>query len=292
MTSRSEFFYNSEIQAMALELRLPVRIFCGIIFVFLCLGKSAEKSITRQRLLSELKEIISQKLTFDVPFNKTADECGVRLYPTNKKLLEWHFSFTGVDGTPFQDGIYHGRINLHPEYPRKAPSIAMLTPTGRWEVNKNICLSATSFHQETWDPNWNLRTLVMALRGHISSFPKEIGAVLSTPAVQRAYATTSRSWICPSCNIRHSNLCGARSGADTSLYERSDHNKYRIPKTSNRLLHSEGTIKQEGLETKSSVAFTNRVVTICLSLFIFAFQILVVFGGLRVPEMFANTPRW
>ena len=29
------------------------------------------------------------------------------------------------------------------DYPRSAPSICVMTPNGRWEPNKNICLSAT-----------------------------------------------------------------------------------------------------------------------------------------------------
>ena len=35
----------------------------------------------------------------------------------------------------------HGRIQLDPDYPRKAPIISLLTPSGRWDVNKPICLS-------------------------------------------------------------------------------------------------------------------------------------------------------
>ena len=58
-------------------------------------------------------------------------------------LLEFHFSFTGIEGTSYDGGIYHGRILLHPDYPRKAPAISVLTPTGRWECGKDICLSGT-----------------------------------------------------------------------------------------------------------------------------------------------------
>eukprot|EP01036_Dinobryon_divergens_P045676 gene45676-61064_t len=64
----------------------------------------------------------------DNPFNTSMDECGIRLLPVKSSLLEWHFSFTGVNGSAFEDGIYHGRIFLHPEYPRKAPSISIMTP--------------------------------------------------------------------------------------------------------------------------------------------------------------------
>jgi hypothetical protein len=39
----------------------------------------------------------------------------------------------------------------------------MLTPNGRFEVNKKICLTNTSYHQESWAPaGWNIRTFLEA----------------------------------------------------------------------------------------------------------------------------------
>ena len=163
-------------------------------------------ALTRKRIISELKELSIQRLLLDVAFNASLEECGVRLAPLSSNLLEWHFSFTGVQDSAYDGGVYHGRIRLHPEYPRKAPSISMLTPTGRWEVGKEICLSASAYHQETWDMNWNLRTLVMSLRGFILSQPREIGGILTTSDKQKELAALSRDWACPVCGIRHADL--------------------------------------------------------------------------------------
>ena len=169
--------------------------------------KFRQKDLSVKRILSEFRDVNQQGISFGVPFNTTNDECGVRLAPIGRNMLEWHFSFTGIEGTPYQDGIYHGKIMLHPEYPRKAPSICVLTPNGRWEVGKPICLSASAYHQETWDPNWNLRTLVMALRGHMLTQPREIGAISTTPDRQRNLAQLSRIWECQHCKLKHNFLC-------------------------------------------------------------------------------------
>ena len=169
-------------------------------------AKSHTQSLSRKRILSELREIKNQLITLDVPFNTSSDEIGVRLSPMRSNLLEWHFSFTGISGSPYSEGIYHGRIMLHPEYPRKAPSICMLTPTGRWEVGKDICLSATAHHQETWNPSWNLRTLVMALRGYMVCKPGEIGSISTTADRQRTLALQSVHWACPICGVSHGSL--------------------------------------------------------------------------------------
>lgn len=169
-----------------------------------------EKQLTRKRLLKEYKDIKVQKISMESPFNSTSEECGVRLIPLKDNILEWHFSFTGVSGSPYEFGVYHGKILLHPEYPRKAPAILMMTPNGRWEVDKPICLSATSYHQETWDPNWTLRTLVMAVREHMTTYPREIGSILTSVDRQTTLAQKSRSWKCScrKCNALHSFLLG------------------------------------------------------------------------------------
>lgn len=118
-----------------------VILFLSLLAVAINAEKVFRNDLTMKRILSELREIQGQGISFSSPFNTTNDECGVRLWPVSKNLLEWHFSFTGINDSPYGGGIYHGRIRLDAEYPRKAPSILVMTPNGRWEVGKDICLS-------------------------------------------------------------------------------------------------------------------------------------------------------
>ena len=98
----------------------------------------------------------------------------------------------------------------------------LLTPNGRWEVCKPICLSATSHHQETWDPNWNLRTLVIALRGHMITQPNEIGGILTSSETQKAFARSSKQWSCPICGASHSFLeTGVKNSYDSTFPTKS-----------------------------------------------------------------------
>lgn len=48
----------------------------------------------------------------------------------------------GPSGTEFEGGLYHFRILLPSEYPFRPPSIMMLTPNGRFELNTKVRLSA------------------------------------------------------------------------------------------------------------------------------------------------------
>jgi len=118
--------------------------------------------------------------------------------PLEENLFEWHFTVRGPEDTDFQGGIYHGRIIVPAEYPMKPPDIIFLTPNGRFEVGKKICLSVTGYHQETWQPSWSIRTVLLAIIGFMPS-PGQgtIGSLDYSPEERRALASRSRDWESP-----------------------------------------------------------------------------------------------
>ncbi|RKP24308.1 ubiquitin-conjugating enzyme/RWD-like protein, partial [Syncephalis pseudoplumigaleata] len=119
-------------------------------------------------------------------------------YPLEDNLFEWHFTIRGTHGTAFEGGrqvagrearLYHGRLLLPTDYPFKPPNIILLTPNGRFELHKKICLSITGYHPEYWQPAWGVRTAMLAL---ISFLPTKgegaIGALDYTDEERRAIA--------------------------------------------------------------------------------------------------------
>lgn len=82
-------------------------------------------------------------------------------------------------------------------------------------MKKDICLSASSYHPELWQPEWKLHDLVIALRSYMLSSPREIGGVHSTDEEKRILAKNSRSFVCSICSLDHGALCGDKS-ADCS----------------------------------------------------------------------------
>ncbi|KAL3092606.1 hypothetical protein niasHS_007815 [Heterodera schachtii] len=60
--------------------------------------------------------------------------------PMEDNLFEWHFSVRGLPDSPYAGGVYHGRIVLPADYPMKPPNLILMTPNGRFETNKKICL--------------------------------------------------------------------------------------------------------------------------------------------------------
>ncbi|CAN9507579.1 unnamed protein product [Ophioblennius macclurei] len=120
--------------------------------------------------------------------------------PLEDNLFEWHFSVRGPPDSDFDGGVYHGRIVLPPEYPMKPPSIILLTPNGRFEVGKKICLSISGHHPETWQPSWSIRTALIAIIGFMPTKGEgAIGSLDYTPEERRALAKKSQDFCCDTC---------------------------------------------------------------------------------------------
>ena len=122
----------------------------------------------------------------------------VRLGPIHGNLLRWHFSYTGPPGpkSPYAFGIYHGRVLLPKDYPASPPRVQLLTPNGRFIPGMDICLTASSYHPETWSPRWTVLALVNALRLHMLTTANEIGGCVKSDQVRRELAIKSRLWKC------------------------------------------------------------------------------------------------
>ncbi|GAA5912737.1 hypothetical protein JCM5296_006555 [Sporobolomyces johnsonii] len=120
--------------------------------------------------------------------------------PLEDDLFDWHFTIRGLSGSEFEGGIYHGRMVLPSQYPHAPPDIYLLTPSGRFEVNKKICLSISSFHSETWQPSWGVRTALLALRAFFTTDPKgAVGSLDAPPEERKRLALASQSYKCTKC---------------------------------------------------------------------------------------------
>ncbi|KAF8633742.1 hypothetical protein AX17_004398 [Amanita inopinata Kibby_2008] len=127
--------------------------------------------------------------------------------PLENDIFEWHCTLRGPPGTEFEGGLYHFRILLPAEYPFRPPSLLMLTPNGRFELNTKICISFTNYHEELWQPAWGVRTAILGLQGF---FPLKgqaavgVGSIECPASERKRLAILSREWVCPHC--QQSNL--------------------------------------------------------------------------------------
>ncbi|KAL2837859.1 ubiquitin-conjugating enzyme/RWD-like protein [Aspergillus pseudoustus] len=121
---------------------------------------------------------------------------------SDSNLYDWHFTIAGPPPpSPYAGGIYHGRIVLPPTYPLRPPSFRFLTPSGRFEVNREICLSISGHHEETWQPAWGIRTALIAIRSFMDGDVKgQVGGLDGvSDAIKKEWAVASRNWSCEAC---------------------------------------------------------------------------------------------
>ncbi|KAK6219623.1 ubiquitin-conjugating enzyme [Colletotrichum tabaci] len=150
--------------------------------------KFNSKSPTIRRILREAQELSS------------APSPDYTATPIESDLFEWHFTFRGPPNSSYGEGIYHGRIVLPPTYPLRPPSFRFLTPSGRFETNREICLSISGHHEETWQPAWGVRTALVALRSFMETDPRgQLGGLETSDAVRKRHATASHAFKCPTC---------------------------------------------------------------------------------------------
>jgi ubiquitin-conjugating enzyme E2 J1 len=121
--------------------------------------------------------------------------------PQETNLFEWHFTIRGPPApSSYAGGIYHGRIILPPQYPLRPPAFRFLTPTGRFEVNREICLSISGHHEETWQPAWGVRTALVAIRSFMDTDAKgQLGGIECSKEAREKMAKESHAWKCSAC---------------------------------------------------------------------------------------------
>lgn len=117
-------------------------------------------------------------------------------------LFFWHFTIKGPKDTPFEGGIYHGTITFPQNYPLSPPDVEFLTPNGRFQTNTRLCLSFTSYHPESWNPGWDVRTELISLIAFFPTSPDgAIGGISTDSKTRRKLAQSSRTWKCDKCHL-------------------------------------------------------------------------------------------
>ncbi|KAJ5677908.1 uncharacterized protein N7477_003541 [Penicillium maclennaniae] len=121
-------------------------------------------------------------------------------------LHDWHFTLAGPPTpSPYAGGFYHGRITFPATYPLRPPAFRFLTPSARFEVNREICLSISGHHEETWQPAWGVRTALLAIRSEIfgSESKGQVGGMEGSETLRKEYARLSKQWVCRECGVQN-----------------------------------------------------------------------------------------
>jgi len=111
--------------------------------------------------------------------------------PLPSNILEWHYVVTGPEKTPYEGGVYHGKLVFPREFPFKPPSIYMITPSGRFKVNTRLCLSISDFHPDTWNPAWSVSSILTGLVSFMVEKTPTLGSLETSDYTKRQLAIQS-----------------------------------------------------------------------------------------------------
>ena len=109
-----------------------------------------EKFMGIKRLAKEYKSLLSDPID------------NIEAHPDDSNMFMWYYLIRGTQ-EPYKGGYYYGKVIFPDEYPLKPPKILMLTPNGRFEINKELCLSISNYHPESWNPAWTIETILIGL---------------------------------------------------------------------------------------------------------------------------------
>ena len=118
----------------------------------------------------------------------------IRAAPLESNLQEWRYVLQGPPDSPYAGGLYQGKIRFPDDYPFRPPAIMMLTPNGRFETDRRLCLSMSDYHPELWVPAWSVATI---LNGVLSFFLEDeptTGAVVTTEREKRRLRDASAAF--------------------------------------------------------------------------------------------------
>ncbi|XP_021948979.1 ubiquitin-conjugating enzyme E2 J2 isoform X2 [Folsomia candida] len=111
--------------------------------------------------------------------------------PLPNNILEWHYLVRGPENSLYEGGIYHGKLKFPPEFPFRAPSIYMITPSGRFKTNTRLCLSISDFHPDTWNPAWSVGTILTGLLSFMLEKSPTLGSVETNDMEKKSFALKS-----------------------------------------------------------------------------------------------------
>jgi ubiquitin-conjugating enzyme E2 J1 len=147
--------------------------------------------ITIKRLHGEVKLLEKEPLEL------------VQAYPMEDNMYIWYFIMKGPIDTDYFGGYYIGKIMLSHGYPQSPVDFMMLTPSGRFEIGKKICLTNSGYHSDQWTAMWNMRTIILAFLSIMSDDSTTgISHIKESPAQRKNHALNSFDY-----NLRnHSDL--------------------------------------------------------------------------------------
>jgi ubiquitin-conjugating enzyme E2 J2 len=196
--------------------------------------------------------------------------------PSPTDILEWHYVLEGSENTPFEGGVYHGKVKFPPEYPFKPPGISMITPNGRFATQKRICMSMSDFHPETWNPMWSVSSILTGLLSFMMDNTPTTGSVSTSNEEKQRLAQNSLAFNCKSAVFRkmfpeyvekHLERQRAAEQAVAEQAKQNGVNASPTTKSDTQIPSTNGRVEGKGMQQKPSQKFPLWLTALIVAIF-------------------------
>lgn len=142
-----------------------------------------------KRIRGEIKSYNAKYARFGESGFHLNEEVALAYNPEN--LREWYFIIRRLEA-PYTGGEYIAKISVPDRYPHKNPDFRMLTPSGRFTPNTNICTTFSSYHNSDNNPLWTIATMAL---GFVSFMMDDkdsgLGSIRTSDDDRRRFAVKS-----------------------------------------------------------------------------------------------------
>jgi len=172
--------------------------------------------------------------------------------PLPSNLLEWHYVVTGPADSPYDKGLYHGKLVFPVEFPFKPPSIYMITPNGRFKTDTRLCLSISDYHPDTWNPAWSVATILTGLLSFMLEKSPTLGSIETTDFDKRQFSIKSHEY-----NLKDKVYCDLFPDLVVASQNIVDGRKERIRARQAKLVSgaSLNTLRSNGVRNEGKAIF-------------------------------------
>lgn len=149
-------------------------------------------------------------------------------HPSERNILEWHYILTGPPDTPYDGGQYWGTLMFPPDYPFAPPAIRMHTPSGRFQPSTRLCLSISDFHPKSFNPAWEVSTILTGLLSFMTSEEMTTGSVRASEHERKLFAQRTRWWNSTGGGSKTASAAGANARGIGSIKAGDGGAKFRL----------------------------------------------------------------
>jgi len=196
----------------------------------------------------------------------------IQAQPVPSNILEWHYIVTGPENSPYEGGVFHGKLVFPREFPFKPPSIYMITPNGRFKCNTRLCLSISDFHPDTWNPAWSVSTILTGLLSFMLEKSPTLGSIETSDYTKRQLAAQSGSF-----NLKDKLFCELFPEEAQKIQEELKQREEELAKSTastppgNKNANNNGSQQNAGEENAAGIlnntALTNIIVIVGFAAF-------------------------